>query len=138
MPSADSHSQSLEVRGECIVHRAEVFPVLRSNLRLGSSNVVSRRLGENDGKAGFKMPVDVTMQEPSTGVSREESERRITAVNRIDITPEGVDEVGVVIVGRANDIEGVTVQVERMSSSSWNGNFDQLVLWEDEAFKRRR
>jgi len=79
---------------------------------LGSSDVVGGCLSENDGEASFQMPIDVAMQEPGTRISGEEPKRSIATVDRIDITTEWVDEVNIVIIRWAYNIERVTVQTK--------------------------
>jgi len=101
--------RSLELGLQSVIFGAEVLPILWRDLGLGSSNVVCRRFRKYDGEPGFQMPIDVTMQEPCARVSGEEPERRVSAVNWVNITPERVDEVGDVGVGRKRNIECMAV-----------------------------
>lgn len=87
------------------------------------------------------------MQEPGTRVAREEAEGGVTAVDcrkkckllysrpklkrrgrtRDNITPGRVDQVDSVVIGLTNDVHGVTVEMERMSTRAGDGDFDERV-----------
>ena len=61
---------SLEFGVELVIGRAQVLPVLCKDLGLRSASASIGSFGEDDGKTGFKMPVNVTVQEPGSWIIR--------------------------------------------------------------------
>ena len=67
----------------------------------------------------LKMPVDMAMQEPGTGIVGLESDGNVvtSGTDVDDITTRGVGVVVDVGASAANDIEDVTVQVKRVTTT---------------------
>lgn len=56
---------------------------------------------------------------------------------RDNITPGRVDQVDSVVIGLTNDVHGVTVEMERMSTRAGDGDFDKRVGRKDGDLLRR-
>ena len=76
-----------------------------------SSVDVRNILGENDGKAGLEMEVDVAVEEPRAGVVGGEADGdvviRLRRARRDDVAPDGVVVVVLARAGTADDSEGM-------------------------------
>ena len=76
-------------------------------------------LSKDNSEAGFQMPVDVAVEEPGSGVVSGETDGNVvtSGTDVDDITTRGVGVVVGVGASAANDIEDVTVQVKRVTTT---------------------
>ena len=80
----------------------------------------------------FQMPVDVTVQVPWTSVISRETESDVvtSCTNADSVAARRVNVVVRRAACSADDVEGMTVQVEGMITSSRDRNLDSRVRWE--------
>ena len=78
------------------------------------------------------MPVDVTVQVPRTSVISRETESDVvtSCTNADSVAARRVNVVVRRAACSADDVEGMTVQVEGMIASSRDRNLDSRVRWE--------
>jgi hypothetical protein len=77
-------------------------------------------MGMGMGHSPFQMPIDVAVEEPRARIVSEESDRDVIVrvSDAHDIAFDGVDKVITLAAGTADDMEGVSVQVNRVLESS--------------------
>jgi len=130
--------RSLELRGEVIVHRAQILPVLWGNLRCRPADVVFGSFCKGNSETSFKMPINVAMQEPGSWVVGEEAECSISTIDGIHITTERIDEVGDNFIRGQGDIECMTVQMEWVGSGTRDCHLNERVPRNNEHLLRRK
>jgi len=121
----------LELGRKSVVVGAELPPLISDDLGLITSNVVLRSFTHDDGETDFQMPVNVAMEDPWSWVVGEEADSSVTTVDSHDITLDGILEVPGGAVGRLDDIERVTVKMERVCARTGDVDFDSLVAREN-------
>jgi len=118
----------LEGGVQLVVERAKLIPCRTVDDRLVAGALSSGSFTEDHGKTDFQMPVNVTVQEPRAWVVREEAESGVSTLHGDDVSSRGVHEVGDVGVGRPDDVEGMPVKMDGVSTRSGDRNFDDRVL----------
>jgi len=122
----------LEFGRKSVVVGAEFPPLFGDDLRLITSDVILGGFTHDDRETDFQMPVNVAMEDPWAWVVGEEADGSVATVDSHNITLDGILEVPGGTVGRLDDIERVTVKMERVSASTGDVNFDGLVARENE------
>jgi len=117
----------LERRVEGVIGIAELKPL---STGLNVLRAIDNTLGifsEDHGKATLEMHVDVAVENPRSWVVGDEANydgRGTSSVN--NIPQRWVDEIGR-SSGTLDDMEGMTVKMERMFRETGNGDFDTVT-----------
>jgi len=125
-----------------IILVTKVEPILLDDLLVGAV-IVSLRVvvvvvwcfGEDDCKTSFKMPVDVTVQEPSSWIIGLETNDHSAPSNTNDIATGRVLVVQSDAVARLDNVERMPMQMERMSDPvecTMNVQLNNLIARYDE------